>query len=131
MINAGQGLNNTSWQAHHLIPNQTWTANESFFNAIGFTGRHDASNGIALPSTQAGGLQTGHSYYHSSSHGNYTGQINVRVARIENRYNTRIAAGMSAYDAAALAKSELIDLQKAAHRMLNRKNGGISCSRVS
>ncbi|ATA92146.1 hypothetical protein CGC56_08260 [Capnocytophaga canimorsus] len=131
LIKAGQGIDNTSWQAHHLIPNEVWKENEQFFNDIGFAGRHEATNGIALPNTQKGGIQEGYSYYHSGSHSKYSEMISEIVNEISNRYKNNIDKGMNPNDASNKAVRELQDLQKMSHRLLNRKTKGNTCSRVS
>ncbi|RIY35298.1 hypothetical protein CKY20_10895 [Capnocytophaga canis] len=131
LIKAGQGIDNTSWQAHHLIPNEIWKQNEKFFNNIGFAGQHEATNGIALPNTQQGAIQEGYAYYHNGSHSEYSDKIKVRVDKIKNKYNDNIKRGMNPNQASNQAVKELQDLQKMSHRLLNRKTKSNTCNRVS
>ena len=56
-------------QAHHLIPEKVWNANEKFFNDIGLQGQRDsASNGILLFSSESSAIANNKAYYHRGRH---------------------------------------------------------------
>ena len=132
LINSGMGMDNVSWQAHHLIPNQVWKEKASFFSTIGFSGQHESSNGIALPNSQQGALQEKQAFYHNGSHPIYYQMILDRVNAIEEEYKEKIKEGKTdPNELANEAKKDLENLQKIARRLLGRKTSSNSCDRVS
>ena len=126
LINAGQGLS-VPWQAHHAIPNQVWNENLSFFNRIGFTGQHSVSNGLALPVSQTGAIQTGHSYFHSGPHANYSADIRHQVGDVRLRYENALRGGTDPKNAAQNAVRDLNTVQSRAKNNLGTRNGGNPC----
>ncbi len=76
--------------AHHLIPELTWNANETFLQKIGIPGsmRDAATNGILITSTRPApipGKRT--QIYHSTRHRNYTRMVQTKLTAIETRFN--------------------------------------------
>jgi len=123
LIKNNQGLTG-DWQAHHLIPNQVWNNNttKKFFNAIGFTGQHSASNGLAMPSTAQSANINNRSIIHSGNHSNYNTNVQGAVDRIQHRYQRVLANGVSQDQAAATARNRLGRLQESQRRNLSRND---------
>jgi myo-inositol-hexaphosphate 3-phosphohydrolase len=105
------------WQAHHVIPQETWKNNEGFFKEVGFKGKHSAANGVFLPNSSTKASQFGgFSVYHSGSHNDYSNLVERRIQRIESNYRI--------HQDKAQAKAELEDLQKRLKTALSRKGEG-------
>lgn len=85
IINSGAGLS-VPWQAHHLIPatGVGYRKYGSFFDTIGYN-IHDASNGIALPSTTAGATSQ-KMLKHAGRHDAYSKRVYDDVAKIHKKW---------------------------------------------
>lgn len=59
------GVVGDSKQAHHVIPEEIWKANQDFFDDIGLGGQMDkATNGILLPDKASGVMNGGPQIVH-------------------------------------------------------------------
>ncbi|MBU6956898.1 AHH domain-containing protein [Pseudomonas sp. CVAP len=57
-------------QAHHLIPEEVWGRQASFFSDIGMAGERDKKeNGILMPDSAEQARKTKRVFYHCGSHG--------------------------------------------------------------
>ena len=75
-------------QAHHLIPEEIWNENMSFFNKIGMENMRDhRSNGLLMPSNERKARQMGRRYYHCSNHNNYSHLVRLQVEDIRATLN--------------------------------------------
>ncbi|SDC32877.1 DUF6531 domain-containing protein [Niabella drilacis] len=99
------GVVGDQMQAHHIIPEQVWKANQDFFDDIGFKGKMDqATNGILLPDKAAMVNPEGPQIVHRGSHPKYNDEIADRVTNIRGAYDAGII------DASA-AKKQIWKLQ--------------------
>lgn len=74
-------------QAHHIIPEQVWKANQGFFDDIGLNGRMDeAFNGMLLPDSEVKAKERAAATYHRGSHPNYNSMTSNRVTSIRTDY---------------------------------------------
>ncbi|WP_256611777.1 RHS repeat-associated core domain-containing protein [Vibrio ostreae] len=80
--------------AHHVIPVEIWKNHQSFFDDIGIGSRRDSvENGILVPGSEKAykdRLGKGMSVYHSSSHNNYSSDVDRRIEDIRHDYNSGI-----------------------------------------
>ncbi|WP_429540711.1 AHH domain-containing protein [Pseudomonas monsensis] len=77
-------------QAHHLIPEEVWGRQASFFSDIGMGGERDKKeNGLLMPDSADQAKKTKRVFYHCGSHGKvYSPMVNnmVTTVRRELRY---------------------------------------------
>ncbi|WP_114789444.1 DUF6531 domain-containing protein [Niabella yanshanensis] len=82
------GVVGDQMQAHHVIPEQVWKANQDFFDDIGLQGQMDkATNGILLPDKASMIDSEGPQIVHRGSHPRYNDEIADRVTNIRGAYD--------------------------------------------
>ena len=134
LVKAGQthgisGFNKGDFQAHHVIPHETWTQNQSFFDDIGLgkNGRTNpkdaAANGVFLPKNETIGANHGFDYYHNGSHPNINTDMTTEVGNTRLRYEQGTITKLQ-------ARKEISALQKAERRRLSTRGGG-PCGKAS
>ncbi|WP_132038718.1 RHS repeat-associated core domain-containing protein [Iodobacter fluviatilis] len=81
-------------QAQHLIPQDVWNRNETFFDDIGMSGMRDhRSNGVLMPDNSTDALAMNRKYYHNGSHSNYSRSVENDDNGVKDRYQQgRISA---------------------------------------
>jgi RHS repeat-associated protein len=82
------GVVGDNMQAHHVIPEEVWKANQDFFDNIGLGGQMDkATNGILLPDKASGIVPGGPQIVHRGSHPEYSAEIGGKVSTIRSAYD--------------------------------------------
>jgi len=112
------------FQAHHVIPHETWMENEQFFDAIGLEGSKDkAANGVFLPKNSNVAQQGGFDHYHRGSHSSINNNMSNRVSNIRQQFE-------SGQINASKARKKISALQKTERKRLSSRKGNtpIRCS---
>jgi RHS repeat-associated protein len=84
------GKSNDKMQAHHLIPEEVWGRQASFFSDIGMAGERDKKeNGILMPDSAEQAKKTKRVFYHCGSHGKvYTPMVENMVEKVRDDYDS-------------------------------------------
>ena len=135
MVRTGQTqgvspFNRSEFRAHHVIPHETWTQNQSFFDDIGlgkkancFNPKDASANGVFLPKNETVGATHGFDYYHNGSHPTVNTNMRLNVEDVRDRYNNGDINKLQ-------ARKEISALQKAERQRLSTRSGG-PCGKVS
>lgn len=101
--NAGLADHSGQYQAHHVITQETWKANKSFFDKIGLTqstGMNGKSNVIAMAGNIDELANKGKKGYpllteviHNGSHPKYNAVVNKNVEKIIKQFNKETSNG--------------------------------------
>jgi RHS repeat-associated protein len=77
-------------QAHHLIPEEVWGRQASFFSDIGMGGERDKKeNGLLMPDSADQAKKTKRVFYHCGSHGKvYTPMVENMVEKVRDDYDS-------------------------------------------
>ncbi|WP_123585339.1 RHS repeat-associated core domain-containing protein [Pseudomonas brassicacearum] len=86
------GKTNDKMQAHHLIPEEVWNRQASFFSDIGMSGERDKKeNGILMPDSAEQAKKTKRVFYHCGSHSKvYTPMVNNMVTTVRSKYEAGV-----------------------------------------
>nr|WP_241236139.1 AHH domain-containing protein [Eikenella corrodens] len=103
---------NSTWQTHHLIPEEVWKSHKNFFNRIGMKGRDSYPNGLYMPSDNDEATKCKRKFYHRGSHDNYSALIEKRIQRLEDKLDKGLITQQEAFDSVQR-------LQKVAKRFLS------------
>ena len=81
-------------QAHHIIPEEIWKKNSTFFGKIGMGDMMDhRSNGVLMPSSKDKARKMRRQLFHCGSHGIYSAAVEQKVSDIRDRFEQgRISA---------------------------------------
>ncbi|MDN3222573.1 RHS repeat-associated core domain-containing protein [Pseudomonas nunensis] len=84
------GTAHDKMQAHHLIPEEVWGRQASFFSDIGMGGERDKKeNGLLMPDSADQAKKTKRVFYHCGSHGKvYTPMVENMVEKVRDDYDS-------------------------------------------
>ncbi|MGZ9669029.1 AHH domain-containing protein [Pseudomonas sp. GNP014] len=79
-------------QAHHLIPEEVWGRQASFFSDIGMGGERDKKeNGLLMPDSADQAKKTKRVFYRCGSHGKvYSPMVNNMVTTVRSKYEAGV-----------------------------------------
>jgi len=80
----GDGMEN-----HHLIPEEVWKENQSFFDDLGLN-MDGKSNGRLVAGSESKRIANGDNVYHRGSHPQYSNHARSRVAKIRREWKPGI-----------------------------------------
>lgn len=109
----------SDFRAHHVIPHEVWTNNQTFFDDIS-SGKQDRSPRFLQgfnPKDAATGSTYGLDQYHAGGHGNTNFNMETEVANIRSRFDQQLVTKSQ-------ARKEISALQKAERKRLSRRGGG-------
>lgn len=86
------GKTHDKMQAHHLIPEEVWGRQASFFSDIGMGGERDKKeNGLLMPDSADQAKKTKRVFYHCGSHGKvYSPMVNNMVTTVRSKYEAGV-----------------------------------------
>jgi uncharacterized protein RhaS with RHS repeats len=86
------GTAHDKMQAHHLIPEEVWGRQASFFSDIGMGGERDKKeNGLLMPDSADQAKKTKRVFYHCGSHGKvYSPMVNNMVTTVRSKYEAGV-----------------------------------------